>query len=109
MDDWKIPFARTIDAAKKDVESRTPERRGRNAELGQGDLAQAARELKDQRGEGLYVGGVPLPLALAGLGLIDEYEFMVPPIVAGHGPALFAGLAEPLELELVGRQEFSAG
>ena len=46
---------------------------------------------------------------LLGLGLIDEYEFVVQPIVAGHGPTLFAGLSEQLELELVGRQEFRSG
>jgi len=40
---------------------------------------------------------------LADLGLIGEYEFVVQPIVAGHGPTLFAGLSEQLELELVGR------
>ena len=50
-----------------------------------------------------------LPLALADLGLIDEYEFVVQPILAGHGPTLFAGLSERLELRLVGRQEFRSG
>ena len=55
------------------------------------------------------MGGVTLPLALADLGLIDEYEFVVHPILAGHGPTLFAGLSERLELKLVERQEFRAG
>ncbi len=55
------------------------------------------------------MGGVTLPLALADLGLIDEYEFVVQPVVAGHGPTLFAGLSERLELKLVGRQEFRSG
>jgi RibD C-terminal domain len=55
------------------------------------------------------VSGVTLPLALADLGLIDEYEFVVHPILAGHGPTLFAGLNERLELRLVGRQEFRSG
>ena len=50
-----------------------------------------------------------LPLALAELGLIDEYEFIVQPTVAGHGPTLFSGLSEPLELELVERREFQCG
>jgi dihydrofolate reductase len=52
---------------------------------------------------------VTLPLALADLGLIDEYEFVVQPIVAGHGPTLFAGLRERLELKLVARQELRSG
>ena len=104
-----IPFARTIDAAKKYVVSGTLDRVDWNAELVQGDLEKAVQQLKQEPGRGLYVGGVTLPLALAELGLIDEYEFVVQPIVAGHGPTLFAGLSERLELKLVGRQEFRSG
>ena len=50
-----------------------------------------------------------LPLALADLGLIDEHEFGVQPILAGHGPTLFADFSERLELRLVGHQEFRSG
>ena len=53
--------------------------------------------------------GSQLPLALAELGLIDEYELVVHPVVAGHGPTLFAGLSNPLELELVDRQDLGSG
>lgn len=60
-------------------------------------------------GKGLFLGGVTLPLALAGLGLIDEYEFVVQPVVVGHGPTLFAGLRERLDLKLVSREEFRSG
>jgi dihydrofolate reductase len=109
MADWMIPFARTIDGAKKYVVSRTLERVDWNAELVQGELGNAVQQLKQEPGRGLFVGGVTLPLALADLGLIDEYEFVVQPIVAGHGPTLFAGLSERLELKLVGRQEFRSG
>ena len=80
-----------------------------NAELVRGDLGKAVQELKAEPGEGLFVGGVTLPLALADLGLIDEYEFLVLPVVAGHGPTLFAGLSERLELKLVGRQGVPVG
>ena len=69
----------------------------------------AVQQLKQEPGRGLYVGGVTLPLALADLGLIDEYEFVVHPILAGHGPRLFAGPSERLELKLMGRQEFGSG
>jgi dihydrofolate reductase len=109
MADWMIPFARTIDEAKKYVVSGTLDRVDWNAELVQGDLGEAVQQLKREPGRGLSVGGVTLPLALADLGLIDEYEFVVQPIVAGHGPTLFAGLREPLELKLVERQEFRSG
>jgi dihydrofolate reductase len=109
MADWMIPFARTIDGAKKYVVSDTLDRVDWNAELVQGDLEKAVQQLKREPGKGLYVGGVTLPLALADLGLIDEYEFVVLPILAGHGPTLFAGLSERLELRLVGRKEFRSG
>src|SRR3954447_26523539 len=79
MPDWTEPFARTIDAAKKYVVSSTLERVDRNAELIRGDLGQAIQQLKQQPGKGLFLGGVQLPLALAELGLIDEYEFVVQP------------------------------
>ncbi len=109
MADWMIPFAQTIDSAKKYVVSSTLDHVDWNAELVQGDLAKAVQRLKQEPGKGLLTGGVTLPLALADLGLIDEYEFVVQPILAGHGPTLFAGLSERLELKLIGRQEFRSG
>jgi len=108
--DWMEPFARTIDAAKKYVVSSTLERADWNAELVRGDQLEATvRRLKQQPGAGLFVGGVTLPLALAELGLIDAYEFVVHPRLAGHGPTLFAGLTKPLDLKLVSRLEFRSG
>ena len=109
MSDWMIPFAETIDGAKKYVVSSTLDSVDWNAELVRGDLGNAVRQLKEEPGEGVFLGGVTLPLAVANLGLIDEYEFVVQPVLAGHGPTLLAGLRERLELELVGRQEFRSG
>jgi dihydrofolate reductase len=106
---WMEPFARTIDAAKKYVVSSTLKQVDWNSELLHGDLSQAVRQLKQEPGKGILVGGVKLPLALAELGLIDEYEFMVQPRIAGHGPALFAGLSKHIDLRLVGRVEFASG
>jgi dihydrofolate reductase len=103
------PFARTIDAAKKYVVSRTLDRVDWNAELVRGDLGKAVHRLKQESGRGLLVGGLTLPLALADLGLIDEYEFMVQPRLAGHGPTLFAGLSKHVDLRLVSRLEFASG
>jgi dihydrofolate reductase len=107
--DWMEPFARTIDAAKEYVVSSTLDRVDWNAELVRGDLGKAVRELKRESGKGLFTGGVKLPLALAELGLIDEYEFVVHPRVAGHGPTLFAGLSKWIDLRLVSRLEFGSG
>jgi dihydrofolate reductase len=109
MADWMIPFARSIDSAKKYVVSGTLDHVDWNAEFLRGDLGEAVQQLKEEPGEGLAVAGVTLPLALADLGLIDEFEFVVHPIVAGHGPTLLAGLRERLELKLVGRHEFESG
>src|SRR3954447_22510571 len=92
--DWMEPFARTIDAAKKYVVSSTLDRVDWNAELVRGDLEEAVQQLKRESGQGLFVGGVQLPLALAELRLIDEYEFVVHPRLVGHGPTLFAGLSK---------------
>jgi dihydrofolate reductase len=109
MADWMEPFARTINAAKKYVVSSKLERVDWNAELVRGDLATVVRQLKREAGKGLLTGGVKLPLALAELGLIDEYEFVVQPSLAGHGPTLFAGLSKPIDLKLVSRLEFASG
>ena len=109
MSEWMEPFARTIDAAKKYVVSSTLERVDWNSELLRGDLATAVRQLKQQPGNGLFVGGVTLPLALAELDLIDEYEFVVHPRLVGHGPTLFAGLSKPVDLKLVDRKELRSG
>jgi dihydrofolate reductase len=113
MQPWMEPFARTIDAAKKYVVSSTLKHVDWNAELvrldQRGDLATAVRELKQQPGKGLFTGGVTLPLALAELGLIDEYEFIIHPRLAGHGPTLFAGLSKYVDLKLIDRLEFASG
>jgi dihydrofolate reductase len=107
--EWMEPFARTIDAAKKYVVSSTLERVDWNAELVRGDLGRAVEELKQEPGKGLFVGGVKLPQALAEMGLIDEYELVVHPRIAGHGPTLFAGLSKRIDLRLVSRVEFRSG
>jgi dihydrofolate reductase len=109
MPPWMMPFARTIDAAKKYVVSSTLDQVDWNAELVRGDLEKAVQQLKREAGNGLLTGGVKLPLALAELGLIDEYEFVVHPRVAGHGPTLLAGLSKHVDLKLVGRQELGSG
>ena len=109
MPEWTEPFARTIDAAKKYVVSSTLDQVDWNAELVRGDFGKAVQRLKQESGKGLFVGGVKLPMALAELGLIDEYEFVVQPRIAGHGPTLFAGLSKHLDLKLVSRLEFGSG
>lgn len=107
--EWMEPFARVIDVARKYVVSSTLEQVDWNAELVRGDLATAVRQLKSEPGKGLLVGGVTLPRALAELDLIDEYEIVVHPRIAGHGPTLLAGLPKLIDLTLVDRVEFGSG
>ncbi len=109
MDAWQLPFAETLDRAKKYVVSSRLSGVDWNAELVRGDIEQAIQRLKHESGGGLWVGGVTLPLALADLGLIDEYEFLLHPVLAGHGPTLLAGLREHIQLEPVNRHEFRSG
>ena len=111
--DWmgarEIPFAEAMDRTKKYVVSSTLSGVDWNSELVRGDLARVVQHLKEESGAGLSVGGVTLPLALADLGLIDEYEFVVHPILAGHGPTLLSGLRRRIDLTLVDRREFRSG
>ncbi len=109
MDEWEVPFAEAIDRARKYVVSSTLETVDWNSELLRGDVESAVRLLKEQPGGDLLVGGVALPLTLADHGLIDEYEFVVHPILAGHGPSLLAGLGEHIRLQAVDRREFQSG
>jgi dihydrofolate reductase len=102
-------FAQTINATRKYVVSSTLDQVDWNAELLRGDLGTAVQQLKRQPGKGVLVGGVTLPLALTELGLIDEYEFVVCPRLAGHGPTLFSGLSRYVDLKLSSRLELGAG
>lgn len=104
---WTEPFARTIGAAKKYVVSRTLGGVDWNAELICDDLDGAVRRLKAMPGGEILTGGVTLPRALAERGLIDEYEFVVHPRIAGHGPRLLDGLS--LDLRPVSRTELGDG
>ncbi len=109
MAPWMVPFSQTIHATRKYVVSSTLDRVDWNAELLGGDLEEAVRQLKGESGRGLLVGGVTLPLALAELGLIDEYEFVVHPRLVGHGPSLLEGLSKHVDLKLLSRKEFDSG
>ncbi|MCB1051364.1 MAG: dihydrofolate reductase family protein [Acidobacteria bacterium] len=106
---WMEPFAQTIDSAKKYVVSRTLTQVDWNAELVSGEVLAFVHALKQQPGSGLLTGGVTLPFALAEAGLIDEYELVVHPSICGHGPALFAGLTQRLNLQLKDQKTFRSG
>lgn len=109
MDDGDIAFAESIGAATKFVVSSKLTEVAWNSHLLRGELGEAVRQLKEEPGDSLFVGGVSLPSALADMGLIDEYEFVLNPVIAGHGPRLLDGLRERINLELVGSRQFGSG
>jgi dihydrofolate reductase len=83
--------------------------RGRTTAATDRPVQSGRRRRHQALAKGLFVGGVKLALALVELDLIDEYEFVVQPRLAGHGPTLFAGLSKYVDLKLVSRLEFGSG
>lgn len=82
----------------------------RHAELAHDDIVKAAKALKEEDGKDILLFGSGTIVAqLAAHGLIDEFRLMVAPIVIGDGKRLFAGIAEPLKLQLVRFEQFASG
>jgi dihydrofolate reductase len=103
-------WARKLEAKPKFVVSTT--RRDfpwQNTHRVEGDLGEAVAALKDATPQGILVGSPRLSDELARLGLIDEYRFVVHPLVAGHGPYLFGGLQSRLQLAFVGATTLQSG
>ncbi|HEY1087324.1 MAG TPA: dihydrofolate reductase family protein [Archangium sp.] len=80
-----------------------------NTVLLNGDLRADVTALKEKTPQGVLVGSPALGLALEKLGLIDEYRLVVHPVIAGHGPRLFAGLETARKLELVSAKPMKSG
>jgi dihydrofolate reductase len=109
MADWVLPFANSIHKARKYVASTTLTQVDWNAELIEGDLKTAIERIKREGDGVISLGGVSLPRAIAPLGLIDEFVFVVHPRIAGHGPTLLSGLPGYLDLKLTGQRRFASG
>ena len=106
-DDGDREFATLWRAQPKWVVSRTLKSVGPNAQLVEGDLAAAARKLKDEVDGEIEVAGPDLARSLTELGLIDEYRMYVHPVVVGQGKPYFAGPRPPLRL--LSHEELGAG
>ena len=96
----KLVFTRSLDSAED-----------RNTRIVRADLRGEIPKLKQEQGKNILVGGVDIPSQLIELGLVDEYRFVVGPIVAGEGRRLLEGVSLPerLQLKLVESKIFKSG
>ena len=107
----EIEFAHAFNAIDKVVVSRSLDSAEGNTRIIRADLADEILRLKQETGKNISVGGVSLPTQLLELGLIDEFYFVVHPIIVGEGRRLFEGasLPEKLNLKLVDSKTFKSG
>jgi dihydrofolate reductase len=96
----KLVFSRSLNSAED-----------RNTRIARTNLRDEMLKLKQEQGKNILVGGVDIPSQLMELGLIDEYRFVVGPIIAGAGRRLLEGVSLPerLQLKLVESKFFKAG
>ncbi len=107
-----IEFARAFDGISKIVFSGTlASAASKNTRIVRTNLHDEILRLKQGKGKNILVGGVDIPSQLIELGLVDEYRFVVGPIVAGEGRRLLEGvnLRERLQLKLVESKIFKSG
>jgi len=95
-----VVFSRTLDKVE-----------GENTRIVRTDLREEILKLKQEQGKNIFTGGVAIPSQLAELGLIDEYHFLVHPVVLGEGRRVFDGISlqEKLQLKLVESKTFKSG
>ena len=107
-----VEFAQAFDSANKIVFSRTLDKvEGRNTRIIRSNLEDEIVKLKQEQGKDILVGGVALPSQLIALGLVDEFIFVVHPIIAGEGKRLMEGISlqEKFQLKLVESKTFKSG
>ena len=96
----KLVFSRSLDSVEDG-----------NTRIARRDLRDEILRLKQEPGKNILVGGIDIPSQLIQLGLVDEYRFVVSPILAGEGRRLLEGvsLAQRLQLKLVESKSFKSG
>jgi dihydrofolate reductase len=104
-------FARAFDSMNKIVFSQSLDKGEGNTRIVRTKLPDEILKLKQEQGKNILIGGVAVPSQLIELGLVDEYHFVVQPIVAGEGRRLLEGvsLRERLQLKLVESKIFKSG
>jgi dihydrofolate reductase len=106
-----IEFAQTFDSINKIVFSRSLDSAEGNTRIVRTNLHDEMLKLKQEQGKNILVGGVDIPSQLIELGLVDEYHFVVQPIIAGEGRRLLEGISlqEKLQLKLVESKILKSG
>lgn len=107
-----IEFAEAFDSSNKVVFSRTLDRaEGKNTRIVRTDLQEEILKLKQEQGNYMLVGGVSIPSQLIALGLVDEFIFVVHPVIAGKEKRLMEGidLCEKLQLKLLESKALKSG
>jgi dihydrofolate reductase len=107
----EIEFAQTFDSINKIVFSQSFDSAEGNTRIVRTNLRDEILKLKREQGKNMLIGGVAIPSQLIELGLVDEYHFVVQPIVAGEGRRLLEGMSLPekLQLKLVESKIFKSG
>jgi dihydrofolate reductase len=107
----EIKFADTFDSINKIVFSQTLDSAEGNTRIVRTKLQDEILKLKQEQGKNILIGGVAIPSQLIELGLVDEYQFVVQPIIAGEGRRLLEGISLPekLQLKLVESKIFKSG
>jgi dihydrofolate reductase len=107
-----IEFAQAFDSLNKIVFSRSlGSAEDKNTRIVRTNLRDEILKLKQEPGKDILVGGVDIPSQLIELGLVDEYRFVVTPVIVGKGRRLLEGvsLRERLQLKLVESKIFESG
>ena len=105
-------FAQTFDSINRIVFSQSLDSaEGKNTRIVRTKLQDEILKLKKEQGKNILTGGVSIPSQLIELGLVDEYHFVVHPIIVGEGRRLLEGicLQERLQLTLVESKIFKSG
>ena len=104
-------FAQTFDSINKIVFLQSLDSAEGNTRIVRTNLRDEMLKLKKEQGKNILIGGVDIPSQLIGLGLVDEYRFVVQPIIAGEGRRLLEGISLPekLQLKLVESKIFKSG
>jgi dihydrofolate reductase len=107
--EYVLEFARIWKRIVKIVYSKTLDRVQGNARLSRGNIVEEIAQLKARPGKDMSVGGATIAATLIQLGLIDEYQLFIHPVVLGSGTPMFPSLDSTINLQLIETRRFGSG